>query len=113
MPFSHYCCCLSMRSVIIPKVSISASKLNNRQPYIILQISYKAIDNMSPRSEDNDNNSTTSSSPRRQQQQEPLLHPHDTGVIIRNTLQQDIPNVVNLQEQSFPYLARYGNIWHP
>jgi ribosomal protein S18 acetylase RimI-like enzyme len=67
---------------------------------------------MPHRSEDN-NNSTSSSSLPRRQQQEPLLHPRDTGVIIRNTLQQDIPKVVNLQEQSFPYLARYGNIWHP
>jgi ribosomal protein S18 acetylase RimI-like enzyme len=57
-----------------------------------------------------DNNSTSSSGP---QQQEPLLHPVDKGVIIRNTLEEDIPGIVKLQEESFPFLARYGNIWHP
>jgi ribosomal protein S18 acetylase RimI-like enzyme len=53
---------------------------------------------------------------RKQQQQqgeEPLLHPHHTGVTIRNTLLQDIPKIVDLQKESFPYLARYGNIWRP
>ena len=35
------------------------------------------------------------------------------GVIIRNTLPADIPKVVDLQKESFPFLARYGNIWHP
>jgi ribosomal protein S18 acetylase RimI-like enzyme len=35
------------------------------------------------------------------------------GVIIRNTLPADIPKVVGLQKESFPFLARYGNIWHP
>lgn len=34
-------------------------------------------------------------------------------VIIRNTLPADIPKVVGLQKESFPFLARYGNIWHP
>ncbi|HET7148811.1 MAG TPA: GNAT family N-acetyltransferase [Candidatus Nitrosopolaris sp.] len=34
-------------------------------------------------------------------------------IIIRNTLHEDIPKIVKLQEDSFPYLARYGNIWHP
>jgi ribosomal protein S18 acetylase RimI-like enzyme len=57
-----------------------------------------------------DNNSTSSSGPH---QQEPLLHPGDKGVIIRNTLEEDIPRIVKLQEESFPFLARYGNIWHP
>jgi hypothetical protein len=40
------------------------------------------------------------------------LHPREQGVIVRNT-QEDIPKIVNLQKESFPYLARYGNIWHP
>lgn len=57
-----------------------------------------------------DNNSTSSSGPH---QQEPLLHPVDKGVIIRNTLEEDIRGIVKLQEESFPFLARYGNIWHP
>lgn len=42
-----------------------------------------------------------------------LLHPHQSGVRIRNTTKEDIPKIVNLQKESFPYLARYGNIWHP
>jgi GNAT superfamily N-acetyltransferase len=33
--------------------------------------------------------------------------------MIRNTLPEDIPKVVGLQKESFPFLARYGNIWHP
>jgi GNAT superfamily N-acetyltransferase len=33
--------------------------------------------------------------------------------MIRNTLPADIPKVVGLQKESFPFLARYGNIWHP
>jgi ribosomal protein S18 acetylase RimI-like enzyme len=41
------------------------------------------------------------------------LHPHQTGVKIRNTSEEDIPKIVNLQRESFPYLARYGNVWHP
>src|ERR671912_267471 len=41
------------------------------------------------------------------------LHPHQTGVKIRNTREEDIPRIVNLQKQSFPYLARYGNVWYP
>lgn len=41
------------------------------------------------------------------------LHPHQTGVKIRNTREEDIPKIVNLQRESFPYLARYGNVWHP
>ena len=40
-------------------------------------------------------------------------HPRDLGVIVRNTQSEDIPKIVNLQQESFPYLARYGNIWHP
>ena len=42
---------------------------------------------------------------------EESLHPHDSGVTIRNTRLEDIPKIVNLQKESFPYLARYGNIW--
>ena len=42
-----------------------------------------------------------------------LPHPHDLGVITRNTYQDDIHKIVGLQKESFPYLARYGNIWHP
>ena len=34
-------------------------------------------------------------------------------VMIRNTLPADIPKVVGLRKESFPFLARYGNIWHP
>lgn len=34
-------------------------------------------------------------------------------VMIRNTLPADIPKVVGLQKESYPFLARYGNIWHP
>jgi GNAT superfamily N-acetyltransferase len=33
--------------------------------------------------------------------------------MIRNTLPADIPKVIGLQKESFPFLARYGNIWHP
>jgi GNAT superfamily N-acetyltransferase len=33
--------------------------------------------------------------------------------MIRNTLPADIPKVVGLRKESFPFLARYGNIWHP
>jgi ribosomal protein S18 acetylase RimI-like enzyme len=41
------------------------------------------------------------------------LHPRDLGVIIRNTHPEDIHKIIDLQKESFPYLARYGNIWHP
>ncbi len=41
-----------------------------------------------------------------------LLHPHQTGVTVRNTTNQDIPKIVNLQKESFPVLAQIGNIWH-
>jgi ribosomal protein S18 acetylase RimI-like enzyme len=58
-------------------------------------------------------NNNGTSMPIQQQQQESLLHPHHTGVTIRNTLHHDIPKIVNLQKESFPYLARYGNIWSP
>ena len=36
-----------------------------------------------------------------------------TEIIIRRTISEDIPKIVNLQKESFPYLARYGNIWNP
>ena len=39
------------------------------------------------------------------------LHPHHTGVKGRNTIKNDIPKIIDLQKQSFPYLAKYGNIW--
>ena len=39
------------------------------------------------------------------------LHPHHTGVKVRNTTKKDIPKIIYLQKQSFPYLAKYGNIW--
>jgi ribosomal protein S18 acetylase RimI-like enzyme len=41
-----------------------------------------------------------------------FLHPHQTKVKIRNTIEEDIPKIVRLQKESFPLLARYGNIWH-
>jgi ribosomal protein S18 acetylase RimI-like enzyme len=40
------------------------------------------------------------------------LHPREQGVVVRNTQPEDIPKIVDLQKESFPYLARYGNIWH-
>ncbi len=40
------------------------------------------------------------------------LHPHQTGVKVRNTTKEDIPKIVALQKESFPLLAKYGNIWH-
>jgi hypothetical protein len=63
--------------------------------------------------EGNNNHNGDGSLPKQQQKEEQLLHPHHTGVIIRSTLVQDIPKIVNLQQESFPYLARYGNIWRP
>jgi hypothetical protein len=42
-----------------------------------------------------------------------LLHRHDTGVKVRSTTQGDISKIIDLQKQSFPYLARNGNIWRP
>ena len=39
------------------------------------------------------------------------LYPHQTGAKVRNTTIDDIPKIVELQKQSFPYLAKYGNIW--
>ncbi|MFL6487974.1 MAG: GNAT family N-acetyltransferase [Nitrososphaera sp.] len=40
------------------------------------------------------------------------LHPRNLGVVVRNTQPEDIPKIIDLQKESFPYLARYGNIWH-
>jgi ribosomal protein S18 acetylase RimI-like enzyme len=37
----------------------------------------------------------------------------NTEVVIRKILPDDIDKIVKLQKESFPYLARYGNIWHP
>ena len=34
-------------------------------------------------------------------------------LIIRNTREDDIEKIVKLQQDSFPILARYDNIWHP
>src|SRR5919199_6132857 len=67
---------------------------------------------MSYHIEANNNHNGDASLPK-QQQEEQLLHPHHTGVIIRNIIQEDIPKIVNLQKESFPYLARYANIWRP
>ena len=33
--------------------------------------------------------------------------------IVRNTVSKDISKIVDLQKESFPYLACYGNIWRP
>ena len=40
------------------------------------------------------------------------LHPYQTGVKIRNTKKEDIHKIIELQKESFPLLAKYGNIWH-
>ena len=39
------------------------------------------------------------------------LNLRDLGVIVRNTQPEDISKIVNLQTESYPYLAPYGNIW--
>jgi ribosomal protein S18 acetylase RimI-like enzyme len=38
---------------------------------------------------------------------------HNVHLTVRNTRPDDIEKIVNLQKESFPFLARYGNIWHP
>jgi len=38
---------------------------------------------------------------------------HNVHLIIRNTRPDDIEEIVKLQKESFPILARYVNIWHP
>jgi ribosomal protein S18 acetylase RimI-like enzyme len=40
------------------------------------------------------------------------LHPYQTGIRIRNTKKEDIHKIIELQKESFPLLAKYGNIWH-
>jgi hypothetical protein len=42
-----------------------------------------------------------------------LESPDHSEVIIRRTVPEDIDKIVSLQKESFPYLARTGNIWHP
>jgi ribosomal protein S18 acetylase RimI-like enzyme len=41
-----------------------------------------------------------------------IVHPHQTSIRIRNTKKDDISKIVDLQKESFPLLANYGNIWH-
>lgn len=36
----------------------------------------------------------------------------DRGIMIRNVTLEDIPEIVELQKQSFPYMAVDGLIWH-
>lgn len=38
---------------------------------------------------------------------------HNIHLIIRSTRLDDIEKIVKLQQESFPILARYDNIWHP
>lgn len=38
---------------------------------------------------------------------------HNVHLIIRNTRPDDIEKIVKLQQESFPILARYDNVWHP
>ena len=38
---------------------------------------------------------------------------HNVHLIIRNTRLDDIEKIERLQQDSFPILARYDNIWHP
>jgi len=59
---------------------------------------------------DNDNNSGSN---RPTVKTKNHMQKQKTRLIIRNTQLDDIPKIVNLQKESFPYLARYGNIWHP
>jgi ribosomal protein S18 acetylase RimI-like enzyme len=37
----------------------------------------------------------------------------DSSVIIRNITSSDIPKIIELQKESFPYMAAEGVIWHP
>ena len=59
---------------------------------------------------DNENNSVSKGTTAKTENQ---MQNQNTHLIIRNTQLDDIPKIVNLQKESFPYLARYGNIWHP
>jgi hypothetical protein len=61
--------------------------MRNRQPYIQLEFSHQSIDNM-PYPADCNRSNNSSSTPSLGEHQ--LLHPLDTGVIIRNTLPEDI-----------------------
>lgn len=38
---------------------------------------------------------------------------HKVHLIIRNTRPDDIGEIVKLQQESFPLLARHNNVWHP
>jgi ribosomal protein S18 acetylase RimI-like enzyme len=38
---------------------------------------------------------------------------HKVHLTIRNTRSDDIDEIVKLQQESFPLLARYNNVWHP
>jgi ribosomal protein S18 acetylase RimI-like enzyme len=42
-----------------------------------------------------------------------MITDHNIHLIIRNTGPDDIEKIVKLQQESFPILARYDNIWHP
>ena len=59
---------------------------------------------------DNDNNSGSNGPTVKTKNH---MQKQKTHLIIRTTQLDDIPKIVNLQKESFPYLARYGNIWHP
>lgn len=41
-----------------------------------------------------------------------MPEPEHHEIVIRSTLATDIPKIVNLQKESYPYLAKYGNVWH-
>jgi ribosomal protein S18 acetylase RimI-like enzyme len=58
----------------------------------------------------NENNSVSKGTTTKTERQ---MQNHNTHLIIRNTQLDDIAKIVNLQKESFPYLARYANIWHP
>jgi ribosomal protein S18 acetylase RimI-like enzyme len=41
-----------------------------------------------------------------------LATPDNNNIIIRNVTSEDIPDIVELQKQSFPLMAKDGLIWH-
>jgi Acetyltransferase (GNAT) family len=41
-----------------------------------------------------------------------MSEPEHHEIVIRPTVTTDIPKIVNLQKESYPYLAKYGNVWH-
>ena len=41
-----------------------------------------------------------------------MSEPEHHEIVIRPTVATDIPKIVNLQKESYPYLAKYGNVWH-